>query len=360
MIIFAHSNFNRLIIHRVFKKERGNEHSLVDLEADLVEIDTDAENIIKKRLAEACGRESKAFKLQIANTSSGSFFDIAKNLWSVSNEEFIAKSRAIAILLSEKQRNARIPGGYLLIIDGTTDDNKGFSIVVKAELQEAFTTSKNLTTSKTQIELVTNLFMTPDKKFFKIGIIKQAINTSGETYPNSDFDCMLYDEQFSTKKKPAEYFYNDFLGFSIDKNDKILTKDFYNETLSVIYESTESNEDKMNMADALFVELIQNQNTNIDPRQFGETYLRGTARSHYSEVILSNDRFSNSFPKNTALMGRKTKDKTLEFQSNMKLKGPIESFDDNVEIINNAHDAHEALNDPTWTLVKIKGKPKVR
>ncbi len=357
MINFAFSRFNRIIIHRVHQKQRADDHSFVEHEDQLVIADSEAQDIIKRRVTDACGRQSRSFKLQISQVENGSFFSLAKDIFSLNDQDFITRSKEVASLLGSAQKRANIPGGVLIVIDGVTDDNLNFILVVKAELQEAFKTSLDSSTNQRQIEVLKEIFLSPAEKFFKIGLLRQAINEN-ETYPNNDFSSMIYDDQFRPGGEPAEFFYKDFLGFSIDKNEKILTKSFFEDTKNIILSHAESPEVKRDCLSALRTLYKQDQTGIIDPIDFGARYLPDGIKGQYSANVLSHPKYNRPFTKDLALMGRELTKRIMSFRNKVNVTAPEELFDENVTVIRTIEEATEALSEnELFTLLKIKGIP---
>lgn len=355
MINFSRATFKRFIIHTIHKKEREEEYSSVTTRDRLLSVSEEAVEIIKKRVTEACGKQTRSFKLEIADSSEGSFFYFINNIWDLNDQEFIERSIDIANLLGRSQKRRTIGEGILLITHGIASDEWKFAMVIKAELQEAFKTSIDEQTQEEQLTLLTDLFMSPDKKFFKIGFIKQSINRE-ETYPNSDFSCLLFDDQFSYGKNPAEYFYEDFLGFSLDSNEKILTRSFYEMTQDVIKKFAPDHETRKLCLGALKSYVHLNQSGIIDPREFGQTYFSGALRDKYNEKVLSDPRFSRAFTKNPALIDNRLKKRQMPFR-NVVISGKEDSFDDEVKVIQSQEEAIQAFENMETTLVEIKGKP---
>jgi len=357
MINFAHSTFNRIIIHRVNAKLRHEEHSSVEHEDELISADDEAQEIIKSRITEACGRQSKSFKLQIAQIQNGHFFSLAKDTYNLTEADFVERSKTIASLLASSQKRSNIPGGILIVIDGVTDDNMNFVLVVKAELQQAFKTNLNAATRRQQIEVLKDIFLSPAEKFFKIGILRQAINLD-ETYPNSDYACMIYDDQFRPGGEPAEFFYKDFLGFSIDKNEKWLTKGFFDDAKSIIETHATSYEDKKECIAALRTIYKQDQTGIIDPIDFGDRFLPDNIRGHYASNVLTLPKYSRPFVKDLSLMGRELDRRVMTFRNKVNVIAPEETFDESVTVIKTIEEAILSLEDGgASTLLKINGAP---
>lgn len=95
----------------------GTGNSNASLSNALIEVDELVGQTIKTRLIDAAGRDSRAFELEIENTSEDSFYEYGKILMDSSVDDiFIKASQDIAELLAESQRHPRTPGGYLFFL----------------------------------------------------------------------------------------------------------------------------------------------------------------------------------------------------------------------------------------------------
>ena len=219
MIDFNSLLVNRLIIHSIVAKQDGHDAGTVDASNEISEIEHSVLDIVRNRLIDAAGRNSKAFELEIDNFNPDSFFYLSKNLADLNEHEFILRTTEIAELLADSQRRVSIPGGYLLIMDCLDNDtNLPVVIVIKAEPHEALRLSIN--SGHTQVNVLTKVFLSPSQKLYKIGIIYQKTGDETENI-NDRYGCFLYDDQFRADTNPAEYFYKDFLGFTVGNNSKI-------------------------------------------------------------------------------------------------------------------------------------------
>ena len=214
MIDINTSKINRIIIHRVFSIKDKNTreiNELTELEPNIINFGDNEILMLKNRISKSFSKGSKFFKLQIEESGMGSFFSLASECQKCDDDNFIKKSNRIAYLLAEGHlQRAAIPGGLLLILDGFDENNNYFLMVIKAEPQDAFTLNEH------KIEIVKNLFLSPAKEFFKIGLIIDD-NTSKSKNINKKFSSWVYDDQFQpTRIDLAVYFYKTFLGFSTE------------------------------------------------------------------------------------------------------------------------------------------------
>ena len=269
MIDFNNLNVRRIIIHTINPKQDGQDSASVDFSSEISRIDANVLAIIKVRLIDAAGRNSKAFELEIENTSLDSFFDLSKNLNSLNDSDFIRATSGIADLLADCQRKTSIPGGYLLImncIDNIT--HLPVHIVIKAEPHEALQFS--IIDGHTQVNVLQKVFLSPSQKLYKIGIIYSKTDEQLENI-NEQFGCFLYDDQFRTDTHPAEYFYKDFLGFSVGENAKIQSQRFFDKTEKFILTNIANTETKTNLLSVLKTEFSANENSTVNPTNFANT-----------------------------------------------------------------------------------------
>lgn len=355
MVNLANLNFNRLIMHQVFCKEDGQPHATVEPANNIFNIDEDANDILRDRLSNAAGKNSKAFELEIGNSSPNTFYSIANTIKGNTNPDFISKSISIANLLAASQTSSNMPGGYLLVIEAQErEDNRYVLIVIKAELHEAFRTEMQQGVSV--LKVLKDVFLSPSQKLYKIGILYEKLNPVGST-PNDIYGCFLFDDQFRKSTKPAEYFYKDFLGFDISNNAKIQSQLFYEQTFNFIKENISETNKKMCLINELRNLFSVNQDTIITPAEFSTTYFETPAlRDIYSNEVLVN--FHASIVKDSTLIDYELNHKKLVFPNKIKVSGPEIDFDLSVSLIN-SKDLFDSLDHEAkdYTILKITGQP---
>src|SRR5690554_218846 len=343
MINFQDLTFQKVIMHTISDKKSGEKCSNASLSNALIEVDELVGQTIKTRLIDAAGRDSRAFELEIENTSEDSFYEYGKILMDSSVDDiFIKASQDIAELLAESQRHPRTPGGYLIVIkaiDEHTKDN--YTVVIKAEPHEALRLSQN-----SQITLLEKVFLSPSQKLYKIGVL------CGKE--NGEYGALLFDDQFRQDGHPAEYFYRDFLGFSVSSNSKIQTFQFFNKTYKFLSKNAREADKIKLLAD--LKSFIENNETILRPRSFGDQFLNGGLKDQFISEI-SNE-FKTSFVKDSVLIKNKLKQRKLTFPKKINIFGPENSFDEQVKLLkeDNVQDINSLL-DEGYTVIAVKGKP---
>lgn len=325
MIDIANLEIDKIVIHRVHKKNDGEEFGFAEYSENLFNFGEIELETLKRRIATAFSKSKRFFKLEISKFDDNSFYGYSRNLKNSNNEEFLRSSKSIADLLATSHSKRTIPGGLLLILDGLIT-NKHFVLVIKAELQEAFTI-KEINNQKL-VELVNDLFLSPAKDFYKIGFIIEDHNHL--TPPNDLYSCFMYDDNFSAGKRDlAEYFYSNFLGFDTDRNDKLITKNFREDVFRFIETNVESFDDKRGLKSAVNTLYREDTTGIINPQEFAESYLPENLLRLFGSEVGSN--YPNSFTKDLALVDHSLDRGQIKLVDNLTIAGPSHSID-NVSI----------------------------
>lgn len=356
MVNFFDLDIKRVIMHTVLSKESGQEHAVAIESSDLLEIDENALYTILERLGDASEKKSKAFHLEIGDAHQSSFWGYAKDLRESSDPQFIQYTQKITQLLAQAQTSSSFPSGYLIIIDAVTGENKEVVIAIKAELQNAFIHHQ------ASLQLLENVFLTPSQKLFKFGVIyryddfeKEELRPNLET-PNDEWGCFLFDDQFRPEAKPAEYFYSDFLGFTVEHNPKIQTKKFYEATEMFIQNYVDDLTEKTDMFQQLDYEFTGNEDSQLSPDMFGSNNFKPDLKQQYNNEIVKY--LPKEINKDATLITSNLKSKKITFPNGIKIGGPQTSMESNVEVLTSNEDLKEInLSQSSYTLVKIMGKP---
>jgi hypothetical protein len=356
MLNFFEIEIKRVVVHSLYAKEDGNEHSLIYPDNKLTELTENVKSLLIERLSKAAAKTSKAFELEIDDYYEGSFFSIAKEISKTDDNEFIAQSVQIAHLLAQSQTRNTLPGGYILIIDAVTKYSKKVAIVIKAELNTVLKYYNE--DDKSVIKMLDDVFLSPSQKFFKIGIIyEREEDNQFFSYPNNRYGCFLFDDQFKPDSRPAEYFYKDFLGFSIDSNSKIQSKRFFDITDKYIRKTIPNPEFKDEMLNVLKHEFLSNDESEISPSDFADMYFpEEELRNGYKNQVINY--LPENISKDPSLIETKLNKKKINFPNKVTVSGPSNIFDYNVKVIKSIDDINEEdLGSSDITILKITGKP---
>ncbi|MBX3044049.1 MAG: nucleoid-associated protein [Candidatus Kapabacteria bacterium] len=355
MINFYDLEFKRVVLHQIVAKSDGMEHATVVPDENLFELSEDVENVIKERLAKSASKVTKAFEPEILDYHGGTFFGFCETLKEKGNSNFLATSVDIAMLLARAQTKNNIPGGSFIFIEAISKSFKTCYIAIKAEWNTAL--RYEIHNRQSQIKLLDDIFLDSSSKNFKVGAIFEKDESGFEVpYPNSLFGAYFYDEQFTIDSKPAEYFYQDFLGFTLESLPKIQSMKFYNNTDNYIRTFVESHDEKDNLLLALKQEFLSNEEPNISPMEFAEMYFHEPdMKDTYLNEVASY--LPKTITKDPLLIKSKLDKKKIEFPNNIALSGPQKTFDFSVQIINSKDEIDDINFEDDVTILKIKGKP---
>ena len=356
MIDFNRLIVRRVIIHTINEKQNGQDTATANCSDEISIVDDEALRIIRTRLIDAAGRDSKAFEMQIENTEDGSFFYKSKELNGLEDQDFVEESSTIAHLLARTQRRQSIPGGYLIVMDCNDEETDFFaSIVIKAELHEALQLSN--INGHNQLAVLDKVFLSPSQKFYKIGIIYQRSNDE-KLEINQRYGCLLFDDQFRVDGHLAEYFYKDFLGLSADDNNKIQSKRFYDKTEAFILREVVDSSNKHHLLNALRTEFAVGQSPTVSPAEFARSFIpieHGLRDKYISEIC---NELPLAIGKDNVLIKGRLNKREMGFPNRIKIVGPEETFDGHVAVV----DTVEKLgalncNSGSYTILTISGRP---
>ncbi|WP_294323619.1 nucleoid-associated protein [uncultured Chryseobacterium sp.] len=318
------SSINRIIAHEIHPKTPYKNAYSKHVDA-LLTFTKEEKDILLKRLQDAIISTSKTFQLDFEDKSKESIYNKLKVVEKTTDKEFIEITQSLADDLANAHFRTKIPGGYCLVGCGKTNNNKYFFFIIKAELQEVFNVTKN------RLVIIKDVFLSPAKDFYKVGIFIQE---------GRKFIPFMYDDQFSLQKKDlTEYFYGKFLGLTTDKNDKLKSKNFYDDTKSFIDKNVKNLKDKLGLFSALTNIFREDTSGLISAKDFSENYFEGNLKIQYDKKIVD-AKYPISFTRNIELIDNK-----LDLQ---RISIPL-TF--NMSIVGSALDLDkvEIIEDPTET-----------
>ena len=209
----------RVTYHKIVSKSKENPVPFATECIDFCKLGDDGIATLSKRIANCIKKTSHFFELDIENTQRDSMFEIQKKFKNSNKEEFLKTSQEVADLAASCQTRTNIPDGLILIIEASF--NSVYTIiVVKAEKSEAFSISGN------DLQFIKDIFLSSDKTLYKIGIFAKA---DDKNVTPKAYKYFVFDDDFSPSKDDlALYFYKTFLGFTTEKNSKLLTNKMHN------------------------------------------------------------------------------------------------------------------------------------
>lgn len=346
---FANLKMKRIIIHQIFERNESREMQQPRYNSTLSILDSTALSVLQARITDVLGHNSHSIELEVVRTSPSDVFSIATRMIYADEQGFISESKKAADKLAEAQTTRTIPGGILVVFNGTVgpsnDNCVGF---IKAEIHEGFSVEQSST--DLLLKFLTDLCLTPQQKLYKIGIFIEKVKPeSSETHRiPQEFKVFVYDQNMNTNTTSgaALYFYEVFLGCAFSPSAKKLTMDFYYHTKDFIDQLPLHDEEKVDLHSALYSYLKVSQSNVVDTTEFGDQYLTPEQKDDYCSFMEQNEFPTNAVPKDITLIQSKLRKRKIVFSSNVSLTAPSDNFNDLVQIM-----GHEGSK----TLLKIEG-----
>lgn len=339
----------KIITHRVYPKNTNREKVQPKISTKLIELSTKAKRTLENRLVKALGNKSHGIEMSISDSGENSFFRIAAEMLGKDDSGFISDSAHFAYALTDAQMSTTAPGGLLLVLKGRVGaENKPFLCVVKAEPQDGFRAQEN--EDSIGIEFLEELLLTDSARLFKIGFLSaETVRPDGQAHPDN-YRAFLFDHlmTLTETKSAAVYFYQVFLGMSIAASSRKLTQVFFELTRQFIDSTDLSDEDKIDVHEALRVTLKSSEAT-ISVNDFAQNHLPQEKRQDY-ELFMQ----QKEFPQHAV-------NKDIEYIKNYLRRRRTYQFNNGVTIITPPEKAEEYMqivpsSDGQYTVVTIKGQ----
>lgn len=356
---FENLTIGRLIIHEVFA--RGADKALVqpNYGAQLLELPQDARDALQARITNALGKSSHGVEMSIRDTGIDSTWWKAKEIVETQGNDiqFVNLSQSIASKLAVAQTNRTIPGGIVVLIEGTCGNPaKSFMCVIKAEPHGGFT--KRQADGHLTLEYIKDLILTPQAKLYKIGAFlrtDQAAATAQK--PTNGWKAFLFDDLITkgNKLSAAQYFYEGFLGLEFPSNSAFQTKQFHALTKDFIRNANVDSEKKIDLLNALITYLKTDQSATIQVDMFSQNYLGDAGLQDAYMAYMGQKNFPTSaIHKDLSEVQSHLRVRKLTFSHDIKLTAPSDQFENYVLIESIDGDADVYGHVPKWTRITVR------
>ena len=339
----------RLVIHEIYKREStGSVPPLLNEEMTRLEPRGFAE--LQKRITEAVGNDSHSIEMEFFQTDEGTVYShIVPFLYSKKNDDdFIAMSHRLTNKLVQCQTTKIIPGGIVLVLQGTTGEScLKYICIIKADKISGFSIS---TADKATImHYLNNLLLTEQQKLYKVALLVRK--SADETGPPSPDDVLvnIFDSnnQKASSDASANYFYELFLGCTFQRKNDVLTRDFYNHTKDFITKKSNLNgEQKVEAMSALYVYLKVRTMPTISVNEFAREYLpTAIMMDSYKAYMTSQKVPTTDIRRDLSMITKKLKRRRIRFTNFVEISAPVDDFKENIQIVS---------SDENGTMVSIK------
>lgn len=353
-MFFENLTVNRVIIHEVY--QRLDDRRPVDptYGTQLLNLTADAMDFFRERIINAMGSQSQSMEMDIlAPTDPACALEIASELRSADDRNFIDTSRRFADRLTAAQTSRNLPGGIVVVFDGRAG-NPGRSIVgvIKAETHQGFRHTDQL-----QVEYLRDLFLGPQTKLYKIGIFSYSGRDPAPELPNG-WQATVYDTHMtrSNRDGAAQYFYESFLGCTLPANGARLTKMFFDSTKEFINKLDVAPEQKTELLTGLYTYLKIDRSPTVELAAFSEQYLAQEFKDDYQNFMVRQDFPTNAVPKDISDIESSLRQRRLRFNRNIQLTAPPDAFQDLIVVETIEGEAGEDGVAPEWTRITIRDR----
>ncbi len=324
--------------------------------SELVRLPRDALEAFRDRVVEAFGSPSQSLEMDIVASDSDSAIGISKAMMSAADDQFIALSRKLADKLSQVQVSRNLPGGMILLFDGTANHPPQRIIgIIKAETHTGF--SRSIDSGRLGLQFLRELFLTPQAKLYKIGLFLEHTERPPRGRRQTSWRAFVYDHLMvaADRTGAAQYFYESFLGCALKLDSAHQTRRFYDLTRDFILSSQLTQDEKMNLQTGLFTYLKVDVSPVVEARVFARQFLReANLRDQYLSFLARKQFPDNAISKDLANLGTALRRRRVVFKSHIQLSGPAEKFTDLVEIKAIDGEPQPGGQIPQWTRIVVR------
>ncbi|WP_137871631.1 nucleoid-associated protein [Sphingopyxis sp. 2PD] len=252
---------SRVCLHEVYVRDDAGNVVQPQYAQGLFQLQGAALNAFRSRVLAAFKSDGHCMEMAIRDSGAGSAVAIGAELLNGANDaDFILQSRHFADKLAASQTSQRIPGGVVVVFEGSVGQPANrFFAVMKAELHEAFQKTGNL-----QARFVSDLFLSKGTKLYKIGLFMDEGAADDADFPDG-WSPLLFDQLLTASRRDgaANYFYSNFLGLDIPEDSAHRVKQFFEQTKSYIRSSNLPRDQKVDLFNGLYTYLKVDQSPTI-------------------------------------------------------------------------------------------------
>ncbi|HBL52864.1 MAG TPA: hypothetical protein DDZ34_02140 [Syntrophaceae bacterium] len=353
-MLFESLDVERIAVHEIFQRDI-NGYVEPALGKELINLSDEAKQVFCQRVADAMSSPTRCVEMNVMNSGEGSVFDLTRQLLAAADdEEFVAISRGAGAGLAQAQDSMRMPGGLLMVFNGTAGvPRKRYIGYLKAEPLEGF--RQSVKEGKTFLEFIKKLFLTPDSKVYKVGLfVEMDQDLAQSAQPQDGFGFYLFDANIISKETvhAATYFYQSFLGLMTTSSDAKNTRRFIDVTRSFIDKMDVDPEVKLDLRSALNTYLKTDQAQTASIREFADRYFDDdTIRDDYQKFATKNRLPDQAFTKDLSESRSVLKTRRIRFAKDVQLSAPVDEFSRLISI-----KKIQGEGDASWTEIIVKSR----
>lgn len=338
----------RICLHEVHRRPEEGPQLRPSYGQGLLQLNADAMTAFRSRVVAAFKTNAQCMEMSIREHGPGSVIEHGTALVNVQAPEFVRHSRTFADALTSAQGSRQIPGGLMVVFDGTLGNPAtSFFGLMKAELHEGFIKTDNL-----QAQFVNDLFLSPKTKLYKIGLF---ISDGAVPRPNlpEGWRSVVYDSAMTAAQRDnaATYFYSTFLGLDIPQNAAQQVKKFFEHTKAFIKGTNLAENEKVDLYNGLYSYLKLDRGNTIQTSRFAQTYMEGDLADDYLQHMRQLRFPAGAIAKDITELAGVLRWRKLRFPRAITLSGPPDAIRDLVMV-----ETVEGEEGASWTQVTIRGE----
>jgi hypothetical protein len=337
----------RVCLHEVHRRPEEGPQLAPTYGAGLLSLGSEAMAAFRSRVVAAFKSTAQCMDMAIREHGPGSVLANGAQLVVLRDTEFVDHSRLFANSLASAQNSRQIPGGLMVVFDGTLGHPATpFFGLMKAELHEGF-----LKTTDLQAQFVSDLFLSPKTKLYKIGIfISNGINPRPDL-PDG-WRATVYDSAMTASQRDAAatYFYSNFLGLNVPQNAAQQVKKFFEETKAFIKATNLPEDEKIDLYNGLYSYLKLDRANTIQTSRFAQTYMNDDLADDYLEHMRRHRFPTAAISKDISELAGVLRWRKFKFPRAITLTGPPDAIRDLVDVSTIDRDG------ATWTQITIRAQ----
>lgn len=339
---------NRICLHEVHRI--GNDGNVITptYGTDLLNLQGDALDAFRSRVISAFKNNARCMEMCIRDFTPGSAVYRGSAFNGLTNAQFVSDSKQFANALATAQSSRTIPGGLAVVFDGTVGNPATpFFAIMKAELHEGF-----LKTSDLKAQFVSDLFLSPKTKLYKIGMFISDGISPRPTLPGG-WMPLVYDSAMSTSNRDAAatYFYSVFLGLDVPDNAAHQVRNFFDKTKTFISTSSLDSEQKIDLFNSLYSYLKVDQGNTIQVSEFADRFMPDSMADQYKHHMQQQNFPATAIRKDLTEVKGSLRLRRFKFARSITLSGPPEAMSDLVTVSPVVSDGGTR-----WTQITIRGQ----
>jgi nucleoid-associated protein YejK len=351
-LIVENLQVRRIAVHEVFRRKADKRPITPTYATQLEILSADATQEFRARITEALSAQAKSVQMDIIAYGADSHLADAEALLAADDTEFLHISQACADRLTRAQLQPGLPGGMLIVLDGTVGAHDApFVCVIKAEMQSGFRRQPDGGSIVTQ--LLKDIFLTKATRLYKVGfMVRESVS---EKRPEG-WTALVFDHNItqSHREAAAQYFYEGFLGCVFKGDGAYETARFFDLTREFVARSSLPVEEKRDVNDALYTYIKTEKSPTFTSDEFAEKYLPKDMQDPFRNFLEAKHFPRRAVMRDTARLGAKLRRRRFKFGAAAEFfASPDALSQKKVEITSGPAQEFGGEGDEAWTRIIV-------